>query len=62
METLQSFLLLGGWIGVIELLWTAYDEFREEGKLQPKTRAIVYCAVLLGFLLLEASTLPLTHM
>ena len=62
MDILSSLLLLGGWIGVCELLWTAYDEYRTSGRIEPNTRALVYLAVMLGYLLLEARNLPLPNL
>ena len=44
---------LAGWLGVVELLWTCWEDYLRNGAIKRQTRIIIYCAVTLVFLLTE---------
>ena len=62
MDAFWSFVALGGWLGVVELLWTAVDRYRTIGVADVNTRLLVYTAILLGYMLQPMWHLPLPNL
>ncbi len=48
---------LAGWVGVVELLWTCWEDYLRNRALKRETRIIVYCAITLVFVLTEVRSM-----
>ena len=46
-------LILAGWLGVVELLWTCYEEYRSHGALSRDMRIFLYGAVAIAYILIQ---------
>ena len=49
------FLMLNlvGWLGVVEVLWTCWEDYKASGRLDRELRVLAYCAVALVYILTE---------
>jgi hypothetical protein len=62
MNALMSFVMLGGWLGVVELLWTAMDRYRKTGEVDVNTRLLVYTAIVVAYVFQLLRSLPLPNL
>ena len=61
MEMLMPIILmlnLVGWLGVVELLWTCYEEYRSCGALSRDKRIFLYGAVAIAYILIQIRATP----
>jgi hypothetical protein len=58
------FLMLNlvGWLGVVEVLLTCWEDYKDSGRLDRQLRVLAYCAVALVYILTQIKAALFDHL